>query len=379
MFLIAAAAMIGQAFGRFSYGVLLPAVRDDLGLSNTLAGLLGAANVGAYLLGTLFVAWATSQFRLLGVFRFGLFLAVAGLFAASVADTPVLLAVGLFTAGLGGACLWIPAPAIAADALPVHQRHLAVGLMSSGIGLGIAFVGMLSGSLRASHGDQAWSSVYGIQFGIGFVVLIAALLTVRHQQELPSGSGGIGGFSALRRTRGWLSLIVAYSCFGFMYLLVIGFLTTRLEDDSGWSSKDAAFAFTTMGFATIFGGPMFVAMARRQGVRLALSVAFGLWPLFVGIVLSGHYAATLIACVGIGFLFSALPTLVTLYVVENSTIQDYGPGFAAATLTFGLTQTLSPAVGGYLADLSGSFTLAFLLSGTLGLAGLGASLCLPRR
>ncbi len=377
--LIAASAMIGQAFGRFSYGVLLPALRDDLEISNTLAGLLGAANVGAYLLGTLFVAWATGQFRLLAVFRIGLFLAVTGLVAASVADTASLLAVGLFTAGLGGACLWIPAPAIAADALPDHQRHLAVGLMSSGIGLGIAFVSMLSGSLRASLGDQAWSSVYEIQFGIGLLVLIAVLLIVRHQQDQPSGSGGIGGFSALRRTRGWLSLIIAYSCFGFMYLLVIGFLTTRLEDDSGWSSNDAAFAFTTMGIAMIFGGPMFVTLARRRGVRLALSIAFGLWPLFVGIVLSGHYIATLLACIGLGFLFSALPTLVTLYVVENATVQDYGPGFAAATLTFGLAQTLSPAVGGFVADLSGSFTLVFALSGILGLAGLAASLCLPKR
>ncbi len=54
--LVALSAAVGQAFGRFSYGVLLPAVRDDLGITNTLAGLIGAANVGAYLLGTLMVA-----------------------------------------------------------------------------------------------------------------------------------------------------------------------------------------------------------------------------------------------------------------------------------------------------------------------------------
>ncbi len=71
--------------------------------------------------------------------------------------------------------------------------------------------------------------------------------------------------------------------------------------------------------------------------------------------------------------FSALPSLATLYVVENATIQNYGPGFAAATLTFDLAQTLSPAVGGYVADLSGSFILVFLLSGILSLAGLAAS------
>ena len=53
MLLMALSAAVGQAFGRFSYGVLLPAVRDDMGISNTLAGFIGGANVGAYLVGTL--------------------------------------------------------------------------------------------------------------------------------------------------------------------------------------------------------------------------------------------------------------------------------------------------------------------------------------
>ena len=45
--LMALSAAVGQAFGRFSYGVLLPAVRDDMVISNTLAGFIGGANVGA--------------------------------------------------------------------------------------------------------------------------------------------------------------------------------------------------------------------------------------------------------------------------------------------------------------------------------------------
>ena len=49
--LIALAAAVGHAFGRFSYGVVLPAVRDDMGITNALAGSIGAANVSAYLLG----------------------------------------------------------------------------------------------------------------------------------------------------------------------------------------------------------------------------------------------------------------------------------------------------------------------------------------
>ena len=377
--LIALAAAVGQAFGRFGYGVLLPAVRDDLGISNTLAGLVGAANVGAYLMGTLMVAWATSRFLLINVMRVGLAFATLGLLIASLAGSPWVLAAGLFVAGIGGAFLWIPAPVIAADALPAHRRPLAVGLMSSGIGVGVMFVSILSGILRPIEGDSAWSSVYEIQFFIGVGVLIAVLLLVRHQQAAPSGGAGFGGFTALQRMPGWLPHIIAYSTFGFMYLLILGFLTTRLEDDSIWSSVDAAFAFTLVGFTMIFGGPTFVIIAQRIGVRLTLALAFALWPIFVGVILTGYELPVLAACVGIGFLFGAIPTLMTLYVVENTTAQDYGPSFAAATLAFGFAQTISPPIGGFIADLTGSFTFVFLLAAFMSIIGLFAALRLPRQ
>ena len=177
---------------------------------------------------------------------------------------------------------------------------------------------------------------------------------------------------------GWLPVLVAYSTFCFMYLLVLGFLTTRLEDDSLWTTRDAASAFTAMGFAMIFGGPIFVTLAQKIGVRLALATAFGLWQICVGVVITGYPAPTLIACIGLGFLFSALPTLITLYVVENTTAKDYGPSFAAATLAFGIAQTISPPVGGYIADLTGSFTLVFLLAALMSSIGLLAALQLPR-
>ena len=376
--LVALTAAVGQSFGRFSFGILLPAIRDDLGISNTLVGMLGAANVGAYLLGTLAVAWATSRYRLIKVMRLGLVLAALGLLVASVAGSAAMLAFSLFVMGVGGAFLWIPAPVIAADAMPASRRSIAVGLMSSGIGLGVMFASVLSGGLRSSLGDSAWSSVYQTQCAIAVVVLVLVLLLVRHQQDLPSGSGGLGGFGALQRMSGWLPLLVAYSAFGFMYLLVIGFLTTRLEDDNGWYSADASLAFSVMGFAMIFGGPIFTTIAQRLGVRKTLAIAFGLWPLMLGVVLSGVFALVVPACVILGLLFSGLPILITLYVVENTTAADYGPSFAAATLAFGIAQTVAPPIGGVIADQSGTFLFVFLLSAATSLVGLVAALKLPK-
>lgn len=374
---IALCAAVAQAFGRFSYGLILPAMRDDLGISNAAAGAIGGANVGAYLIGTLAVAWATSRFRLLTVLRFGIVLATAGLVGAALSDSALLLGAALFVAGFGGACVWIPAPMIAADAVATPRRGFAISLTGTGIGVGVVSASLFAAALRARFGDDAWNSVYVVEAAIGVLTLLLLLGLVRHAQAAPSGGGGIGGFSALQRMRGWRPILVAYSAFGFMYLLVFGFLTTRLEDDSGWTSQDAAFAFTLVGCAMVVGGPLFVAIAKRLGVRGALALGFGLWPVVTAIIWTGADLPTLVACFGLGLLFGGTPLLVTMYVVEHTTPTDYGPAFSAATLAFGVAQMVSPPIGGVIADASGSFTLVFALSGATALLGAGAALRLP--
>lgn len=376
---MSSATALALAFGRFGYGVLLPAVRDDMSISNTLAGAIAGANAAAYLGGTLLIAWLAGHYRLLSILRAGIALVVLGLLGAAMSTSPQMLMLSLGLAGLGGALVWIPAPVIAADSVAAEKRPLAVGLMSSGIGLGIAFVSTLGGSLRQSAGDVVWSEVYLTLCGVGLIMVALILLVVRHWQSVPIGGGGLGGFSALQRMPGWLPLIVAYACFGFMYLLVLGFLTSRLEDDSGWRLADTSLAFSVMGLSMIFGGPLFTSMAQRFGLALVLSLAFALWPVFTLVVLTGLKLPVLLACLGIGFLFSALPSLITLYVVENTTTQNYGPSFAAATLVFGLAQAVSPPIGGWIADVGGSFFMVFVLSAIVSVMGLLATLRLPRK
>jgi predicted MFS family arabinose efflux permease len=377
--LIAAGAAVAQSFGRFTYGVLLPAVRDDLGLSNTVAGSLATANVAAYLVGTIAVAVATSTYRLLAVMRVGFCFSVAGLTLAAIAPGPWLLGMALFLAGFGGACIWIPAPVIAADAMAPERRSLAIGLMGSGIGAGVVFSGQLSSFVRSTMGDSQWRTVYAIEAGIGLVVLIATWLLIGHRQDKPTTKGGIGGISALRRMSGWLPVTMAYTAFGLMYLLVIGFLTTRLEDDNGWTGSQAALAFTLLGVAMIFGGPTFIAIASRIGARSAMALAFTGWIFGALAILPGWFVPTLGLSVLLGLLFSGVPSMITVVFVENTSTHDYGPAFAAATLSFGVAQMMSPQLGGFVADATGSFTAVFMLSAAFAVVGLMAALQLPKR
>jgi len=379
VFLVAATAGVAQSFGRFAFGVVLPAVRSDLDLSNTIAGSLTTVNVGAYLVGTLAVAAIAGSVKLLRIMRIGFVFALAGLGLAAVAPNVWIVGLAMFASGFGGALIWIPAPVVAAAAVPPETRSLAIGLLGTGMGGGVVFASQLSSYIRSTSGDESWRSVYAVLLVIAVVVLIATYLFVGHEQDQPSGpGGGFGGFTALKRMPGWVPLTSAYTSFGFMYLLILAFLTAKLEDDNGWTSSRASLSFTLVGIAMMFGGPLFITLAGRVGSRKGLAIAFAGWVGVVLVILPGWVAVTLPASVAVGLLFAGIPTMITLYVVKNTTVSDYGPSFAAATLAFGVAQMISPQAGGILADVTGSFTVVFVLSAALAATGLVAALRLPR-
>ena len=103
-----------------------------------------------------------------------------------------------------------------------------------------------------------------------------------------------------------------------------------------------------------------------------------LWAVMALLVLPGWLGLSTAASIGLGMLFAGIPSTITLYVIENTSVADYGPSFSAATLAFGVAQMLAPQVGGLVADLTGSFTLVFVLSYGFAVTGLVAALQLPR-
>ena len=376
--LVAFGAVVAQAFGRFTYSVLLPAVRNDLDHSNTVAGFLGTANVAAYLFATLAVASLTSRIKLMTVFRSGFVFSLGGLALATIAPDVAVLALALFFMGIGGAFIWIPSPAIAAAAVGDHRRGVAVGVMGAGIGSGIIFAGQLSRILRERSGDEAWRDLYRIELVLGLVIVAAVVLFLRHRESAPTHTKGSGiGFGTLRQMPGWVALTGSYASFGFCYILAVSFLTSRLEDDSGYSEGLASTMFTLVGLGAIVGGVLLGFAADRFGERITLTVGFASFALALGGILTGVVALVAVGSIVVGLMFSGLASVITGYVVRNTGAMTFGPSYAATTFAFGIAQVSSPQIGGLVADLTGSFTLVFILSMAFAVSGSVASSRLP--
>lgn len=369
------AAAVAQGFGRFTFGVVLPDVREDLfGGSNTLGGFVTTANTFAYLVGALVVGSLSARLTPVNSVRIGLVFSVSGLALATVAPNTSVLTIAMLSMGFGGAAIWIPSPGIACTVVAPRLRGLAVGLTGAGVGLGIIFTGQLNGRFLARGGN--WRDVYTVHTWIGVASIVLVWLILRNRSQ-GQPSGGFGGFAVLRTLDGWRPITGCYFVYGFGYLLVLAFLTARLQDDSGFSESTASMVFAIAGGFTMIGGVGMGRLSDIMGRRRTLLYGFPLWSVAVVLIMTGRLPAVIVGAVMVGILFGGLPSVIAAYLVDRTDTTTYGPSYAAATFAFGIAQVSSPQIGGLIADASGSFTLVFLLSAVAMLSGAGFAWKLP--
>ena len=375
LFLVGAASMVAQGFGRFTYPVLLNAINDDVLGSYTKAGFLGTASLLAYLGGTALTSFASTRIEPVLLVRMGLVLSFAALAILTVAPSFEVLAIGLFIGGLGGAAVWVPAPGIAATVVGPERGGMAIGLVGAGIGMGIVVAGPLAAVVRATTDESAWRPVYGIQAGVALVVLLAVLAFVK----VPTGSAGAPRveISVLRSVPSWRPLLAAFSVFGLAYSLYFYFLVTQLEE-SGWSENSAGLVFALTGVASVFGGVVFGKLSDRYGRSTTMAAGFLLMTLAPVLTLVGSVPVVLLAAVAFGFCVAGTPTTIGAVVSDHLAGRAFGAAFGSLTFAFGIAQLIGPQAAGAIADNTGSFTVPFVVASAVAATGMVCAVAVGR-
>ncbi len=398
---LAAAVAVSQSFGRFTYSLLFTDIRDDFGLSNTIAGALGSLNLLAYLLGSVLVSATVARVGMGRTVKAGLFGVVVTLALLAWSPSIGLVTATMVLAGATAAGVWVTAPGIATEVLGASKRGVAAGWITGGVGLGLVAASVIDAAIS----QRGWRLVYLVEFAIGIVVVVALVVTTRHLgKRSPLASSATTPASlassattpaslassattpaspddsaitpasassqsrlrvaakALKQVPAWRLTMWIYSMFGAVISLVLTFTVALLTEDAGLSSTTAAVAFSLIGVGSMFGGPLLGALVDKLGSRR--SIAIGLLLAITGIVAtaSGNPVAALIGAFVFGVSFTGHIAAIVAHIAGHLDGDSFGAAYGLVTIVFGAGLALGPQVGGLAADLFDSFLPAFVLA-----------------
>ena len=178
---------MATAFGmaRYGYGLLLPDIQDNLGLTATMLGAIGTLAYAAYVATTTLVSRCVVRVGQRATVVVGGLLSVVGTIIIALANGPVLLAVGVGTAG-ASAGLVQPPFADAVDRLPATIRARTLATISCGTGWGVA----VAAPIAIAAGDEWRSAFLGFAVCATASTLLAAYVLSPRRTGHPSAPGG---------------------------------------------------------------------------------------------------------------------------------------------------------------------------------------------
>ena len=352
---LAMAAAMG--FGRFVYTPILPGMMEGAGLSSADAGLIAGANFIGYLLGAILAAFGWGAGRERRIALLGLLATVALLAAMAAATSLVGFLVIRFLAGLASAFAMIFTSSIVLPhgAQNEHVPHLHFG----GVGFGIALSSTLAFAVNMAAGDGA----HGWRMSWIGSAMIAAMMVLAVYQLLPRPISGARTVPELPLP--WrLPLVlvtISYGLFGFGYVVTATFLVAIARSTAAGPVVEALAWFVT-GVAAALSLIAWRLLVRRVGIEATYATCIALEAVgVVGSVLLPPVAGALVGGLLLGLTFMAV-TAYGLQLGRKLAPESPRRALAAMTAAFGTGQIAGPPVAGWLAERSGSFTVASLLA-----------------
>ena len=383
--LMAVLVNLATSFANYTHSITLPSMESALGLSHTEAGLLitiaSVARMGSTMAsGTLAPRYGSRVIISGGVIGSGASMVLLGMSPNYAAAAASMVLMGV----TGGAAL-TPMMGLLSGWFALRTRGLAAGFASGGGSAAFIVAGVLVPLLVAVSAENGWRYAWE---GLGVLVVIVGVAAMLAVKESP-GNGASGPRGAQRRSPGNRSWPIE------AYKTPVVWLVTLIAFTSGWSSSI---------FSTFFG----VYLAEENTVSLAtvgqLLIVIGVLSVGSGIMwgrlsdLMGRGQAFLLSFFlqGVSFaLFAFLPgiesfivssvimglTLRATYTICAASAGDYVPvqysaaSFALMGVGAGLGTTVSPVLGGAIADSIGmSWSFASAMGGAV--VGMGGSVWL---
>ncbi|HNQ46859.1 MAG TPA: MFS transporter [Syntrophorhabdus sp.] len=386
--------ILAHGFGRMSYSVILPSMKEGLALNYTQLGSIATGNFIGYLSLAIIGGFLAARFGVRRVVFVSLVVIGVSLFLTGFSKSFLFAFFMRLISGLGNGGSYVPIMALPAAWFVMRKRGLATGIVSGGIGTGLFISGIILPPIISAFDKDGWRYAW---FVLGIAVFILAFvcyaflrntpqekgLTMYGGEEEQRGGPKVTLFSAFRdvvvEPEIW-KLGCVYFMYGFSYIIYLTFFMAYLTKEVGVPSIAAGRIFAFLGIISIFCGVIYGwisdVLGRKYGsmiayINLAISyIIFFLWK-----DTAGFYVSAFV----FGIAAFSIPTIMAAASGDavGGRLAPAGLGFI--TLFFGIGQALGPFIGGWLKDVTGTFTHAFALSAAVSLLGAVGSLILRKK
>jgi predicted MFS family arabinose efflux permease len=357
---LALAAAVSLGLARFSYALLLPPMRADLGWSYLTAGAMNTANAAGYLLGALLMPrvlphLGARRLLLAGGAGSALLLALHGL----VQDDGPLYALRLLT-GVTSAASFVSGGLLAAR-LVGAPVGLVLGIYYGGTGVGIIASAVLVPPLVALPISHAWQSAW---LALGAAALLATAATAWATRGLADVAGAAGARAPFAWPR-FACGLASYFLFGLGYIGYMTFVVTLLREQQLSSSFITVF-YGVLGVGVVASSWLWAGVLQRHrsgqpmAVLNALLVLATLLPVW-----SAHPLAVFVSGALFGSVFLSVVASTTALVRHNAPAAAWPGGIAAFTIVFAAGQIIGPSLVGWLADGAGGLRRGLAASAVL--------------
>ena len=361
---------VTNGFARFAYGLLLPAMKSEMGWTYAQAGWLNTANALGYIAGALLTMLLIRRVPPTRLFAFGV-----------VTTTLALLATGLnpalgwqtgwrIAAGVLGAMSFSTAGTLAAGLFQGDTRRNALAiaiLFGTGGGLGIVLAGAVLPLMLQARGAASWPLGW-VLIGGASLCCVPLSLWAALQLRTPARGSQATDHTPLPLRR-MLPEMAGYAGFGLGYIVYLTFLSAWMTEQRA-SAGFIALVWVVLGTSICLSPFVWRRVLARHASGLPLAMILTCIAIGSALpVVLPNGPVLLVSAVVFGLSVFMAPGAVTNFARQNLPPAAWGRAISLFTLVFAVAQTAGPYGAGLVGDLSGNIGVSLLAAAALLLVG----------
>ncbi|WP_110686022.1 MFS transporter [Salinicola aestuarinus] len=352
--IVAGILLIGISYGlaRFAYGLFLPSMRDDVGLSTATAGFIGSGAYVGYCLAIVASALWVERLGARLVAVIAALVAAGGMAAIAVSTHPLVLAVAILFAGMSTGLASPPMAQAVSGVIDEARQGRANTLINAGTSLGVAVSGpvafLATGQWRLAY------AVFAVAALINALMLWFSVPRRLDASDTPSEADSTTPRTGGLRRPGMFALVLAAIGMGTASAAYWNFASDVVMTLGDFGQNTASGVWVLIGVAGLFGG-----VAGDLVERLGVNWVHRVWlcamalSLVLLVLMPTHLMAVGISAA----LFGAAYIMLTgVYLVWGVGLYADRPavGLGLPFLMIAVGQVVGSPLAGYLIGSQGS-------------------------